>query len=83
MISGEQREPRGCVVMTLHKSKGKEFDGAILVEGQYVAQFFNDKDEKDKPLFRSARRLLMVGITRARHRVAIVRPRGAPPLTTS
>lgn len=81
MISGEQREPHGCIVMTLHKSKGKEFDGAILVEGQYVAQFFNDKDEKDKPLYQSARRLLMVGITRARHRVAIVRPHGAPRLT--
>lgn len=82
IISGEQREPRGCVVMTLHKSKGKEFDGAILVEGQFVAQFFNDKDEKDKPLYQSARRLLMVGITRARHRVVIVRPHGAPRLTT-
>lgn len=66
--------------MTLHKSKGKEFDAAILVEGQFVAKFFDDSDEKDKPLYRAARRLLMVGITRARHRVAIVRPRGAPPL---
>lgn len=81
MISDEQREHRGCVVMTLHKSKGKEFDGAVLVEGRFVAQFFNDKDEKDKPLYQSARRLLMVGITRARRRVTIVRPRGAPPLT--
>lgn len=83
MMSGEQREPRGCVVMTLHKSKGKEFDGAILVEGQFVGQFFNQKDESDKPEFHSARRLLMVGITRARHRVAIVRPLGAPALTTA
>ena len=82
MISGEQREPHGCVVMTLHKSKGKEFDGVILVEGQFAAQFFNDRDEKDKPLCQSARRLLMVGITRARLRVAIVRPRGALPLTS-
>jgi len=81
MISGEQRDPRGCVVMTLHKSKGKEFDGAILVEGQFVGQFFNDRDQRDRPLFQSARRLLMVGISRARHRVAIVRPQGAPTLT--
>lgn len=81
MITGEQREPRGCVVMTLHKSKGKEFDGSILIEGEYVAQFFNEKDEKDKPLYQSARRLLMVGITRARHRVVLVRPYAAPRLT--
>lgn len=82
MISGEQREPRGCVVMTLHKSKGKEFDGAILVEGQHVGQFFNDNDRWDKPHYQAARRLLMVGITRARHRVTLIRPHGAPPLTT-
>lgn len=81
MISGGQREPRGCVVMTLHKSKGKEFDGAILVEGQFRARFFNEKDERDKPLYQSARRLLMVGITRARHRVAIVRPSNAHSLS--
>lgn len=81
IISGGQREPRGCVVMTLHKSKGKEFDGAILIEGQFRAQFFNEKDERDKPLYQSARRLLMVGITRARHRVAIVRPSDAHSLS--
>lgn len=82
LISGEQREPRGCVVMTLHKSKGKEFDGAILVEGEFNGQFFGERDERDKPLYQAARRLLMVGITRARHRVAIVRPGKAPPLVS-
>jgi len=81
MISGEQREPRGCVVMTLHKSKGKEFDGAILVEGQYVAQFFSAKEESDESRHQAARRLLFVGITRARHKAAILRPRGSRPLT--
>lgn len=82
MIIGEQRGPRGCVVMTLHKSKGKEFDGAILIEGRFNGQFFREDDERDKPLYQSARRLLMVGITRARHRVAIVRPQNAPPLVS-
>lgn len=81
MVGGDRREPRGCVVMTMHKSKGKEFDGVVLVEDQFKAPFFNDRDGKDKPLYPAARRLLMVGMTRARQRVVIVRPRGAVPLT--
>ena len=31
--AGAEREPRGCTLMTLHKSKGKEFDGVVIVEG--------------------------------------------------
>lgn len=74
-----ETEPRGVVLMTLHKSKGKEFDGVVIVEGQYSGSFFNDRWEK--PPFAATRRLLRVGITRARHRVMIVRPNAAPPLS--
>lgn len=28
-----ERDPRGCILMNIHKSKGKEFDGVVLVEG--------------------------------------------------
>ncbi|MBR0867595.1 ATP-binding domain-containing protein [Bradyrhizobium diazoefficiens] len=70
-------EPQGLLVMNIHKSKGKEFDGVILVEGAFKSFFF---DRNEKAPFTQSRRLLRVGITRARTRVAIVRPMNAAPL---
>ncbi|MBW3068062.1 ATP-dependent helicase [Actinomyces sp. 594] len=79
-LQGDRREPRGCVLMTIHKAKGKEFDGVVLVEGKYSGQFFSGADSAAP---RSAsRRLLRVGITRARYGVVIVRPHDAPALVT-
>lgn len=77
-LQSDQRDPRGCVLMTIHKAKGKEFDGVLLVEGQYQGSFFRETDTDAQRA--AARRLLRVGITRARHRVAIIRPHGAVPL---
>ena len=74
----DQSDPRGVVLMTMHKSKGKEFDAVVLVEGQHKGKFFDDR--KEEPPFEATRRLLRVGITRARHRVLIARPYGAHPL---
>ncbi len=68
------RDPEGCILMNIHKAKGKEFDGVVLVEGAYKATFF---DEQEKPLYPQSRRLLRVGITRARTLVTIIRPNGA------
>lgn len=79
-LQSDQRDPRGCILMTIHKAKGKEFDGAVLVEGQYQGNFFRDNDTAAQQA--SARRLLRVGITRARHRVVILRPQGALPLVS-
>jgi DNA helicase-2/ATP-dependent DNA helicase PcrA len=76
-VMGDQREHRGCTVMSMHKSKGKEFDGVVLVEGTFKGKFF---DVREAPPFLASRRVLRVAITRARHRVAIVRPRGSAPL---
>ncbi|MGL5862772.1 MAG: UvrD-helicase domain-containing protein, partial [Phycicoccus sp.] len=77
-VAANERERAGVVIMTMHKSKGKEFDGVILVEGQYRGQFFNTRSEPWP--YAASRRLLRVGITRARHRVMILRPNGALPL---
>jgi len=71
------RDPQGCVLMTIHKAKSKEFDGVVLVEGGFVSQFFDAN--REQPPYRRSRRLLRVGITRARSRVTIVRPQTAIP----
>lgn len=77
LISAEQ-DPKGVLVMNIHKSKGKEFDGVILVEGAYKSFFFDVRTER--PPFPQSRRLLRVAITRARTRVSIVRPAKSEPL---
>lgn len=79
-LATEFREPRGCVLMNIHKSKGKEFDGVVIVEGMYKGVFF---DSREDPPHMAGRRLLRVAITRARHKVVIVRPNGAAPLINS
>jgi DNA helicase II / ATP-dependent DNA helicase PcrA len=65
--------------MNIHKSKGKEFDGVVLVEGEYSSLFFDDKREEAP--YPEARRLLRVAITRAKSKVFIVRAQGCKPLT--
>jgi DNA helicase-2/ATP-dependent DNA helicase PcrA len=77
LLSAE-RDPKGCVLMTLHKSKGKEFDGVVLVEGAYASTFF-DQNREMRPYVKS-RRLLRVGITRASSMVMILRPANSLPL---
>jgi DNA helicase II / ATP-dependent DNA helicase PcrA len=79
LISAEL-EPQGLLVMNIHKSKGKEFDGVILVEGAFKSFFF---DRNENAPFPQSRRLLRVAITRARTRVAIVRPMKSAPLCDS
>lgn len=73
-----ERDPQGCILMNIHKAKGKEFDGVVLVEGAFKSGFF---DEKTEPApFERSRRLLRVGLTRARTLVTLVRPHDARPL---
>lgn len=76
LFAGE-RDPDGCVLMNMHKSKGKEFDGVVIVEGQFSAQFLNPREPAPHE---PSRRLLRVAITRARRSVTLVRPSGAPAL---
>jgi DNA helicase II / ATP-dependent DNA helicase PcrA len=77
LISADQ-DPKGCLLMTMHKSKGKEFDGVVLVEGPFAGPFLDTK--RERPPFERSRRLLRVGITRAKTHVTLVRPNGATPL---
>lgn len=80
-LSSVRSDPRGVVLMTMHKSKGKEFDGVVLVEGAHTSPFLNAN--RETPPYNESRRLLRVGITRARKRVVILRPNGALPLVGS
>lgn len=76
-LIGLERDPKGVSLMTLHKSKGKEFDGVVMIEGMYSSPFLLKREAPD---FAPSRRLLRVGITRARSFVLLVRPRTARPL---
>jgi DNA helicase-2/ATP-dependent DNA helicase PcrA len=64
----------------IHKSKGKEFDAVVIVEGYRGGALLK---ENEAPKFENSRRVLRVGITRARHAVRIVRPADAAPLFDS
>lgn len=66
-------------LMTMHKSKGKEFDAVVIVEGRHDMPLL-DADPGSKRQ-EADRRLLRVAITRARHLVVLVRPVGALRLT--
>ena len=79
LLMSTESEPRGCTLMSMHKSKGKEFDGVVLVEGLYAGLFFG---AQEAPPHQASRRLLRVAITRARSRVLIVRSNKAQPLTS-
>lgn len=76
-LATEQRDPQGFVLMNMHKSKGKEFDAVVIVEGYRRAEFFT---EREGAPHLQTRRLLRVAITRARHKVVFVRPSGMPGL---
>lgn len=70
MLLQNYMEPSGCLVMNMHKSKGKEFDAVILVENQY-----NTFTLKDIAPYMNTRRLVRVAITRARHKVYVLMER--------
>lgn len=64
-------------VMTIHKSKGKQFDGVILIRearpnGKTMVSSFIWRD--DRTPFRRSRKILSVGITRARFHTLILQP---------
>src|SRR4051812_31528094 len=77
-VMSSQADPQGVLLMAMHKSKGKEFDAVVLVEGAWTSKFFDEN--REAPPYEASRRLLRLGITRARRRVVIVRPARCMPL---
>jgi DNA helicase II / ATP-dependent DNA helicase PcrA len=73
-LSQNYFEPSGCLVMNMHKSKGKEFDAVIIIENPYNASFVS----KDNAPFTESRKLLRVAITRARYFVQILTDKTTP-----
>ena len=74
----EDYEPFDCMLMTVHKAKGKEFDGVVIIDGnpRSFDTFFRLKSSPSDR--ESSRRLLRVGITRARHQVLLLRHHSSP-----
>lgn len=71
-FSSSAKEYRGIHIMTIHKSKGKEFDEVVIYEGQFQGKIVN-KMHGIKSIEQS-RLSLRVGVTRARQNVTIVTP---------
>jgi len=55
--------------MTIHKSKGKEFDAAILFDDPNSSPLLFTQEAPPHP---RCRKLMRVGITRARHHVLML-----------
>lgn len=69
---------RGVHVMNVHKSKGKQFDGVILVRAvRHTASGLQSSFVwwEDEPPYARSRKLLRVALTRARQHVVIMDPR--------
>lgn len=76
-ILGGVDDPPGVQVMTIHKSKGKQFDGVIVVrEGRHDGTQFMSSFVwwDDPPPYQRSRRILRVAITRARYHTLILSP---------
>ncbi len=76
-ILGGVDDPPGVQVMTVHKSKGKQFDGVIVVrEGRHDGQKMVSSFVwwGDKPPYHRSRKILRVAITRARAHTLMLGP---------
>lgn len=71
-FSSSTKEYRGIHIMTIHKSKGKEFDEVIIYEGLFQGKIVN-KIGGAKSIEQS-RLSLRVGVTRARQNTMIITP---------
>jgi DNA helicase-2/ATP-dependent DNA helicase PcrA len=66
-LFGRDRDPDGVVLSTIHRVKGREWDRVLLFgvsDGVMPHRLAEDREEE--------RRVLHVGVTRGRHRVALL-----------
>ncbi|MFH9562364.1 UvrD-helicase domain-containing protein [Streptomyces globisporus] len=80
-LTAAQQAPEPVSLMSMHRSKGKEFDGVVIVEGPYTGTLLDPRWDPER--MRAQRRLLRVAITRARFVVLFVRPQGSQRLTAT
>jgi DNA helicase-2/ATP-dependent DNA helicase PcrA len=62
----------GVNLMTIHKSKGKEFDEVIVFEGSRIGRLLRD-NATDRDI-EQARLTLRVAVTRSRTRTTVLTP---------
>lgn len=79
VLESARQEPARISLMSMHRSKGKEFDGVLIAEGSHFGRLLDASWDVDRTS--ANRRLLRVALTRARHQVVLVRPRDALSLT--
>lgn len=72
MITDPMVERGGIVLMTMHKCKGREFDGVILVETK-AGRFVNQNDHRHRARGTEDRLLFHTAITRAREQAVVLR----------
>jgi len=71
-FTASNRSYQGVHVMTLHKSKGKQFSEVIIYEGYYNDRIVRDPQDPDSVA--KSKLLLRVGVTRAEKNVEILTP---------
>lgn len=64
----------GIHIMTIHKSKGKQFDEVFIYEGYMNGRIVSNPNDQGRVA--QARLTLRVGVTRAQKRTTILTPRG-------
>jgi DNA helicase II / ATP-dependent DNA helicase PcrA len=72
-FSSSLRDPRGIQIMTIHRSKGKEFDEVFVFEGYKSGKFIRAGATSGE--IAQARLALRVAVTRAKRRATILSPK--------
>ena len=68
-LLSDTNQNSGIQLMTLHKSKGKQFDGVIILDESRICPYLFCKENSP---YNKSRKLLRVGITRAKHFVILL-----------